>query len=199
MSNAERYHFKIVVVGNSGVGKSNIIVRYADNKFIEIHMSTIGVDFRVKTIKVDDKLIKLQLWDTAGQERFKSITSSYYKGANAIIIVYDVTSRDSFINLDKWIDDIDKYTSYDVIKVIIGNKTDLTDKRSVSYEEGAQFAKTNGMIYAEASAKNSTGIEELFLKTTQEILEQTKYEDLEKYAVFEPIIYDERRCKCRIL
>ena len=118
------YTFKIVMIGDSGVGKSCILLRFADDKFNENFYATIGVDFRFKNVMVDDKSVKLQIWDTAGQERFKTITSAYYRGADGIIIVYDITDRNSFAHIKDWLDDVNKYTDNNPLKIIVGNKID---------------------------------------------------------------------------
>ena len=116
------YLFKLLLIGNSGVGKSCILMRYADNSFTENFFNTIGVDFKIKTITLNDQVIKMQIWDTAGQDRFRTLTSSYYRGAHGIIIVYDVTSRDSFDNVRVWMQEIEKFASENVNKLLVGNK-----------------------------------------------------------------------------
>ena len=133
--------FKMLLIGNSGVGKSCLLVRYAENSFNENFFNTIGVDFKIKTISLDNQNIKLQIWDTAGQERFRTLTASYYRGAHGIIVVYDVTDRDTFENVRQWMQEIDKFATDNVCKVIVGNKCDLDESRKVSTEEGEELAK----------------------------------------------------------
>jgi Ras-related protein Rab-1A len=150
------------------------LLRFADNTYTESFISTIGVDFvnptqKIKTIEIDQKIFKLQIWDTAGQEKFRTITSSYYRGAHGIIIVFDVTNRDSFTNVGNWVNEITKYASDNVNKLLVGNKTDMTDKRQVSYEEARELAESLGIEYVETSAKNATGVEESFTKMTRSI------------------------------
>jgi Ras-related protein Rab-1A len=116
------YLFKLLLIGNSGVGKSCILMRYADNSFTENFFNTIGVDFKIKTINLNDQVIKMQIWDTAGQDRFRTLTSSYYRGAHGIIIVYDVTNKDSFDNVRQWMQEIEKFASENVNKLLVGNK-----------------------------------------------------------------------------
>ena len=130
-------------------------------------MNSIGVDFKLKNIVIDSKRIKLQIWDTAGQERFRTITTSYYKGAQAILIIFDLTDKDSFDHLKSWMSDIDKYAKEGVMKVLVGNKSDLTNKREVSNEAGRDFARKYGMEYMETSAKESSNVEDLFISTTK--------------------------------
>lgn len=155
--NDHDYLFKIVLIGNSGVGKSSIITRYTDNTFTDDFISTIGVDFKICTINIDGKIIKLQLWDTAGQERFKSITKSYYRGATAIMIIFDVSDEGSFIDVKKWLNDI---SNFNVLKILVGNKSDMI--RKIDYNSCKTFADENNIEYIEVSAKKSTNIDRLF-------------------------------------
>jgi Ras-related protein Rab-1A len=115
----------VLLIGNSGVGKSSLLVRFAEDIFTDNFMPTIGVDFKIKTVDVDSKQIKLQIWDTAGQERFKTITSSYYKGAHGIIVVYDITDRESFSNIQTWMAEVEKHASDNISRILVGNKCDL--------------------------------------------------------------------------
>lgn len=156
------YLFKMVLVGNSSVGKTCLFLQYSDNVFNDSFMPTIGVDFRIKTLEIDGSFIKMQIWDTAGQERFRTITSSYYKGAHGLILVFDLTDRQSFLDLENWIIEIEKHASDGVLKLLIGNKNDLEGARTVSYEEALNFAKINGMKYIETSAKTSKNVNEAF-------------------------------------
>ncbi len=122
------YLFKLLLIGDSGVGKSCILLRFADDTYTESFISTIGVDFKIRTIEVEGKVIKLQIWDTAGQERFRTITSSYYRGAHGIIMVYDITETESFKNVSNWNNEIAKYASEGVRKLLVGNKCDLENR-----------------------------------------------------------------------
>lgn len=146
---------KVVIVGNEGVGKSSILLRYVDNIFYDQLISTIGVDFRIKTISCKSKLVKLQLWDTAGQERFRTITSSYYRGAKIILFTYDVSNRESFNQIKGWMENINRYKDINDnwLLVLIGNKSDSTNK-CVSTEEGFNLANDNNMMFFEISVKN---------------------------------------------
>lgn len=147
---------KIVLLGDANVGKSNIASRYFNNKFIQDSTSTIGVEFMVKKMTIGDNNYKIQLWDTAGQERFKSIVRSYYRCSHGIILVYDVTNKSSFNNIDKWLDDI-KYNCNDTeIKLLlVGNKIDLVDDRQVSYQEGLEFAQKKSLDFIEVTSYNA--------------------------------------------
>lgn len=130
-------------------------------------MNSIGVDFKLKNINIDNKRVKLQIWDTAGQERFRTITTSYYKGAQAIVIVFDLTDKDSFDHLKSWLSDIDKHAKEGVLKVLVGNKKDLTNKRQISEDAAKEFATKYGMVYMETSAKDSSNVDDLFVNTTK--------------------------------
>ena len=132
-------------------------------------MPTIGVDFKIRTIDVDGKTIKLQIWDTAGQERFKTITSSYYKGAHGIIVTYDITDRDSFNSVHTWMSEVEKYTNDNITRILVGNKTDLEDKRAVSFEEGQEMANHYCVRFLETSAKECKNVDQAFQLMTREI------------------------------
>ncbi|KAM7499498.1 hypothetical protein LguiA_023912 [Lonicera macranthoides] len=140
-----------------------------DDSYLESCISTIGVDFKIRTVEQDGKTIKLQIWDTAGQERFRTITSSYYRGAHGIIVVYDVTDQDSFNNVKQWLSEIDRYASENVNKLLVGNKCDLTDKRVVSNETGKALADEIGIPFMETSAKNATNVEQAFMAMSADI------------------------------
>lgn len=163
------YLFKLLLIGDSGVGKSCLLLRFADDTYTESYISTIGVDFKIRTIELDDKTIKLQIWDTAGQERFRTITSSYYRGAQGIIIVYDCTDQDSFNNVKNWLEEIDRYACDSVNKLLVGNKCDLNQKRVVSYTAAKEYAEQLGLPFLETSAKNATNVEQAFMTMAAEI------------------------------
>ena len=164
--------FKILLIGDLGVGKSCVILRYIEDDFPLNIMSSIGVDFKSKQIEIDDHLIKMQIWDTAGHEKFRTITTSYYKSAQAIIIVYDITDQATFEHVKNWMVEIDKFAKQGVLKVIVGNKKDLEDKRQVPEELGKNFAEKNGVKFMEVSAKKNINIEELFLDINKCLLEK---------------------------
>jgi len=168
--------FKLLLIGDSGVGKSCILVRFVDNTFEEDQVCTIGVDFKVKMMEVQDKKINLTIWDTAGQEKFRSLTSSYYRGTNGIILVYDVTNRESFDNIEMWIGEVNMYTSnITPVKLLVGNKIDKED-REVSREEGENLAKEKGMVFIETSAKTKVGIQQAFEEIVQKIIDEKGFE-----------------------
>ncbi len=163
------YLFKLLIIGNSGVGKSCMLLRFADHTFSTSYISTIGVDFKISTVDMDGKKVKLQIWDTAGQERFRTITSSYYRGAHGILLVYDVTDRDSFDHIKEWLNEVDRYAGAGVPKMLVGNKTDLVGKRDVTYDEGKEFADRYDMPFQETSAKSNTQINEAFIQMARAV------------------------------
>jgi Ras-related protein Rab-1A len=153
--------FKLLLVGESGVGKSSILTRYVDETFNDAFISTIGVDFRIRSLKYKGMDVKLQIWDTAGQERFRTIVSSYYRGAQGVFVVFDVGNRMSFDGIPEWLQNIDRLCKDDVVKILVGNKADLKH-RMVKESEGRQFAKENDMYYIETSAKSAINIDHAF-------------------------------------
>ncbi|XP_010461429.1 PREDICTED: ras-related protein RABC1 isoform X1 [Camelina sativa] len=166
------YLFKVLLIGDSGVGKSSLLLSFTSNTFDDLS-PTIGVDFKVKYLTVGEKKLKLAIWDTAGQERFRTLTSSYYRGAQGIIMVYDVTRRDTFTNLsDIWAKEIDLYsTNQDCIKMLVGNKVDKESERAVSKKEGIDFAREYGCLFLECSAKTRVNVEQCFEELVLKILE----------------------------
>ena len=172
MINKNSVFFKILLIGDSGVGKSSVILRYIEDYFSGTLMSSIGVDFKTKQIEIDERLVKIQIWDTAGHEKFRTITTSYYKSAHAIIIIYDITDINSFEHIKNWMIDIDKFAKQGVLKTLVANKTDLEDQRKIKKEEGQSIAKKYGVNFFEVSAKDNKNIDELFLDTAKSLLEK---------------------------
>jgi len=164
------YLFKLVLIGDSGVGKSCLLLRFADDNFTDSYISTIGVDFRFRTITIDRKTVKLQIWDTAGQERFRTITSAYYRGADGIIMVYDVTSQESFDHVEEWLSEVDRYANDNTSKLLIGNKADLVDEKQVQEEVSQQFAQKLGIPLIETSAKTASNVDAAFLTMAKELI-----------------------------
>lgn len=164
--------FKLLLIGNSGVGKSCMLLRYSENSFTTNFFNTIGVDFKIKSIVLDAKNVKLQIWDTAGQERFRTITSSYYRGAQGILIVYDVTDRDSFESVKNWMTEVDKYAQDHVIRVLIGNKCDMMENRQVTTEEGQELARHYNISFFETSAKSANNVDMAFQGIARSIMEK---------------------------
>ena len=154
--------YKILLVGDSGVGKTNIMLRYLNKEFNINTKATVGVEFGSKNIIIDKKVIKGQIWDTAGQERYRAITSSYYKGAHGAFVVYDITLKESFEAVDRWINDLRSNTDERLEIILIGNKSDLEEKRQVTKEEGEEKAKEKEVAFMETSALNCNNIEKAF-------------------------------------
>lgn len=162
---------KILIIGESGVGKSSLLLRFTDDTFDPELAATIGVDFKVKTISVDGNKAKLAIWDTAGQERFRTLTPSYYRGAQGVILVYDVTRRDTFVKLDNWLNELETYcTRNDIVKMLVGNKIDK-ENREVDRNEGLKFARKHSMLFIEASAKTCDGVQCAFEELVEKIIQ----------------------------
>ncbi|XP_057496864.1 ras-related protein RABC1-like [Actinidia eriantha] len=166
------YLFKLLMIGDSGVGKSSLLLNFTSDAFEDLS-PTIGVDFKVKYVSIGGKKLKLAIWDTAGQERFRTLTSSYYRGAQGIIMVYDVTRRETFTNLSEvWAKEIDLYaTNQDCIKMLVGNKVDKESERVVTKKEGINFARDYGCLFIECSAKTQANVQQCFEELVLKILE----------------------------
>jgi Ras-related protein Rab-2A len=163
------YLFKYIIIGDTGVGKSCLLLQFTDNRFQPVHDITIGVEYGIRTITINNTPIKLRIWDTAGQEIFRSITRSYYRGAAGALLVYDITKRETFSHLANWLKDAREHANSNMIIMLIGNKSDLAKKRAVSTEEGEKFAKENGLMFMEVSAKSGEKVEEAFVKSAASI------------------------------
>lgn len=162
------YLFKVVLIGDSGVGKSNLMIRFAKSEFYSDSKSTIGVEHAYKTLRIEDKTIKVQIWDTAGQERYRAITSHYYRGAVGALLVYDITDYSSFENVVTWLWELREYADHDIIIVLVGNKSDLSHLRVVEEEEAQAFAEKENLFFIETSALDATNVDGAF----QTILEE---------------------------
>ena len=166
----EEIKIKIMLLGESQIGKTSFIQRYVKNNFNLSYITTVGIDFQIKQIKMNNKSIKLQIWDTAGQERFKNITKSYFHSSDGFIVGYDITSRLSFTNVSTWLKEINDNAPEEIQKILIGNKCDLNE-REVTKEEGQKLAEENGMKFFETSAKNDINVKETFETITKDILD----------------------------
>jgi len=156
--------YKLVFLGDQNVGKTSIITRFMYDNFDKNYQATIGIDFLSKTMYLDDRTVRLQLWDTAGQERFRSLIPSYIRDSSVAVVVYDITNSASFLNTSKWIEDVRNERGDDVLIVLVGNKTDMADRRAVSVEEGEDKARSDGIMFMETSAKAGYNIKQLFKK-----------------------------------
>ena len=170
--------YKVLLLGDSSVGKTCFLLRYCDKTFQEAHLSTIGLDYRLKSMTLNnEKNIKLQIWDTAGQDRFRALTKNYYKGANGIILIYDISTTQTFENVKVWINQIKEEANANVIIYLVGNKIDLPkDKRTVSEEEGQKLADEYKFLFKEASAKEGTNVNEIFQELVEKIDAEAKPE-----------------------
>jgi len=166
------YLLKFLLIGDSGVGKTCILFRFSDDAFNTTFISTIGIDFKIKTVEINGKKVKLQIWDTAGQERFHTITTSYYRGANGIMLVYDITNPKSFDNIEKWLKNITDHASDDVERLLLANKCDMEEQRMISTAKGAELAQKNGIKFFETSAKSNNNINDAFMSLAAAVLEK---------------------------
>ena len=155
-----------------GVGKSCLLLQFTDKRFQPVHDLTIGVEFGARMVTIDNRQIKLQIWDTAGQESFRSITRSYYRGAAGALLVYDITRRETFNHLTRWLEEARQNANSSMVIMLVGNKGDLDHKRQVNKEEGEKFAQENGLIFVETSAKTAANVEEAFIQTATKIYVQ---------------------------
>jgi len=171
MESERRYDYlvKLLMLGDSDVGKSSIIHRFKDDSYDPYIAASIGVDFVIKTINIDGKKVKLQIWDTAGQERYRCMSRAYYRGAMGILLVYDITEKDSFLHIANWIQNIEEDADPDVKRLLIGNKCDVEKGRVVSLEEGKELASRHNMGFYEMSAKNNINVAEAFVAFSKEI------------------------------
>lgn len=163
------YLFKYIIIGDTGVGKSCLLLQFTDKRFQPVHDLTIGVEFGARMITIENKPIKLQIWDTAGQESFRSITRSYYRGAAGALLVYDITRRETFSHLTRWLEEARQNSHQAMVVMLIGNKSDLEHRRQVSKEEGENFAKEHNLVFLETSAKTAANVEAAFVKTAEQI------------------------------
>lgn len=170
MTETYDFLFKFLIIGSAGTGKSCLLHQFIENKFRQDSSHTIGVEFGSKVVNVGGKFVKLQIWDTAGQERFRSVTRSYYRGAAGALLVYDITSRESFNALGNWLSDARTLSSPNIVIVLVGNKKDLEAEREVTFLEASRFAQENDLMFLETSALTSENVEETFLKCARNIL-----------------------------
>ena len=205
------YLFKVLLLGDSGSGKSSLILRYTEDTFNSSLVSSIGVDFKVKKKEVNGKIIKIQIvrnnyniynyfiliyhqWDTAGHEKFRAITTSYYRGANAILIVFDLTEQKSFLHVTEWLKQIEKHAKENVLKFLVGNKTDLIDNRVINKEDANKFAQEHDLPYIETSAKEGVNIEELFDNSLNKYLKGISFQNEEKNIKLNTVTSTENGC-----
>jgi len=198
------YLIKVVIIGDSGVGKSNVMSRFTNDTFSADSKTTIGVAFATKSIVIDTatnedgqsqngkKTVKLQVWDTAGQERYRALSSAYYRGALGALVVYDITNRQSLESISKWLEEIDRYCTQEIVVILVGNKLDLNEQRCVTVEEGKALAAKENMFFIETSAKDAINIEKAFVLLSKEIIQAsptvdgTKKPDVKDGVILNP-------------
>ncbi|KAJ9562896.1 hypothetical protein OSB04_008056 [Centaurea solstitialis] len=166
---ADDYLFKIVLIGDSAVGKSNLLARFARDEFYPNSKSTIGVEFQTQKIEIKGKEVKAQIWDTAGQERFRAVTSAYYRGAVGALLVYDISRRQTFDSIGRWLNELHTHSDMNVVSILVGNKSDLKDGREVSTDEGKSLAESEGLFFMETSALDSSNVTAAFETVVKEI------------------------------
>jgi len=164
------YTLKYIIIGDAGVGKSNLVLQYVEKTFKSEYQITIGVEFAIKSVTIKDKIYRIQLWDTAGQENYRSIARAYYKSAACAIVVYDITSRDSFNNVKEWINECKNSASKTITFILIGNKSDLEEKREITQDEGRELAESFGIQFFETSAKSGANVEQAFSESLFQII-----------------------------
>ncbi|XP_024246403.2 ras-related protein Rab-26-like [Oncorhynchus tshawytscha] len=203
LSNSSEFYdiaFKVMLVGDSGVGKTCLLVRFKDGAFLAgSFISTVGIDFRNKVMNIDRLKVKLQIWDTAGQERFRSVTHAYYRDANALLLLYDVTNRTSFDNIKAWLTEIHDYAQQDVVLMLLGNKADATQQRVVKREDGERLAKEFGVPYMETSAKSGLNVELSFTAVAKELKHRSMKEPNEPKFKLQDYVNKEMKsagCAC---
>ncbi|OHT12106.1 Ras-related protein ORAB-1 [Tritrichomonas foetus] len=195
MSGQDEQPLKILVIGESAVGKSCLLLRYTDNKFQDTFMTTIGVDFKTKFIDIDGNHVKLQIWDTAGQEKFRSITKAYYRGAHGILVVFDISRRDTFNQTRMWIDSIKDASSDSIDVILIGNKCDL--ERAVTKDEAEELASNYKIRYFETSAKDNTNVEEAFMYLATEAYHRRNSGNIQKPTKGDSVKVDSSKPKSK--
>jgi len=170
-------NIKLLLMGDSGVGKTCLMLQYADHTFSITFITTVGIDYKYKFMQLGDEKVRLEIWDTAGQERFKAITTSYLRGAQGIMLVYDVTDRKSFDHVTVWLDQISQYADVNVEKILVGNKVDVPGKRVVSVDEGHALASKHGLAFFETSAKSNVGVDEAFYAIAKQVHDRVELQD----------------------
>jgi small GTP-binding protein len=161
--------FKLVLLGESAVGKSSLVLRFVKGQFHEFQESTIGAAFLTQTLCLDDTTVKFEIWDTAGQERYHSLAPMYYRGAQAAIVVYDITNADTFVRAKNWVKELQRQARPDIVIALAGNKSDLAQKRMVEYDEASAYAEENSLLFMETSAKNANNVNEIFLAIARKL------------------------------
>ncbi|XP_051888951.1 LOW QUALITY PROTEIN: ras-related protein Rab-37-like [Pristis pectinata] len=190
--------YKVMLIGDSGVGKTCFLVQFKDHAFLAgSYIATVGIDFRNKVVVVDGVKVKLQIWDTAGQERFRSVTHAYYRDAQALLLLYDITSKSSFDNIRAWLTEVHEYAQQDVVIMLLGNKADITSERAIKREEGEKLAREYGVPFIETSAKTGINVELAFLAVAKELKHRSVNQPNEpKFQIHEYIESQREKSRC---
>lgn len=188
------YHFKLVLLGDTAVGKSCLVVRFVRDEFFEFQEPTIGAAFLTQTVSLDDSTVKFEIWDTAGQERYRSLAPMYYRGAAAAIVVYDITNPDSFTGAKSWVKELQRRGDPNVVIALAGNKADLESRRKVEFEEANAYAEENGILHLETSAKNADNVRDLFVGIAKKLPKNPPEPDRDAFPIMPP--QQERRNCC---
>ncbi|KAK3586148.1 hypothetical protein CHS0354_033272 [Potamilus streckersoni] len=189
---------KVMLIGDSGSGKTCLLVRFKDGAFLSgTFISTVGIDFRNKVVDVDGTKVKLQIWDTAGQERFRSVTHAYYRDAHALLLLYDVTNKNSFDNIRAWLAEINEYAQEDVVIMLLGNKADMTAERVIRKEEGEKLAKDHNVAFMETSAKTGMNVDLAFMAIARDLkMKKTRKPSDPAFNVAEYITKEQQTSGC---
>lgn len=180
------FHFKLVLLGDTAVGKSCLVVRFVRDEFFEFQEPTIGAAFLTQVVELDDSMVKFEIWDTAGQERYRSLAPMYYRGAAAAIIVYDITNPDSFAGAKSWVKELQRRGDPNVVIALAGNKADLESRRKVQFEEAADYAAEEGILHLETSAKNANNVKPLFVEIANKLPKNPPQPDREVFPIMAP-------------
>ncbi|CAM9161168.1 unnamed protein product [Scytosiphon promiscuus] len=186
MTSGRVCHFKLVLLGDTAVGKSCLVVRFVRDEFFEYQEPTIGAAFLTQKVQLDDATVKFEIWDTAGQERYRSLAPMYYRGAAAAIVVYDVTNKESFNGAKSWVKELQRRGDPNVIIALAGNKADLEHRRQVQSEEARQYAEDNGLIHMETSAKSAQNVKNIFVEIAQKLPKATVQPEREAFPIMRP-------------
>jgi len=187
------YHFKLVLLGDTAVGKSCLVVRFVRDEFFEFQEPTIGAAFLTQTVQLDESTVKFEIWDTAGQERYRSLAPMYYRGAAAAIVVYDITNPDSFTGAKSWVKELQRRGDPNVVIALAGNKADLDTRRKVEFEEANAYAEENGILHLETSAKNANNVKALFVEIAKKLPKNPPQQEREAFPLMQPQ-QDSRSC-----
>jgi len=187
-------HFKLVLLGDTAVGKSCLVVRFVRDEFFEFQEPTIGAAFLTQSVALESATVKFEIWDTAGQERYRSLAPMYYRGAAAAIVVYDITNKESFNGAKSWVKELQRRGDPNVIIALAGNKADLQNKRKVEYQEAQQYAEENGILHMETSAKNATNVKHLFQEIAHKLPKNPPQSEREAFPIIPPKHADNKSC-----